>query len=102
MVFMTSINFNSPASISSLLGNLKEIVEDPSSELGENLEVLKKSDKPAFSDFSQLVQKTEDLFSQLLEQDTASKDMNIYLPGRLFTRLERIAEARFGLKRGEA
>jgi len=88
MSIINNINFDS------LIRNLGAFV------LGENiegdLEFLKRSD------FTQVVEKTGELFFSCLETSKLSEKINEHVPGRIFVRLERIAILRYGLSLDQA
>jgi hypothetical protein len=91
---MIPIN-TSPDSFNSIIQNLRTVLIDPLSDFGSNLEVIERSERRSFASFTELVNKTEELFFNLLEKGSLSKKENEYVPGRISVSLERIAQSQY-------
>ena len=91
----------SPDSFDSIIQNLRTVLIDPLSDFGSNLEVIERSERRSFASFTELVNKTEELFFNLLKNESLSKKENEYVPGRISVRLERIAQSQYGLSMEE-
>jgi hypothetical protein len=95
---------NSPKSINDLLENLSKVVKNQQFELNAELAVVQQGvcNSPQPRNFATLIKDVDAVFWQFLGNDKLSDSSHEYLPGRLFTRLERIAEKKCEISLDEA
>lgn len=96
---MSNIVFQSPDSFDRLLGNLREAALHPDLAMTDDLAVIKEEGYPpqGEKDFASLVEHVDFVFWKFFKENKWNFESHEYVPGRLFTRLERIAANKFGL-----
>lgn len=90
-----------PHSLDALLSNFKTVITNSNYSFGHDLEVLPLDKAPKLN-YEEIITRTEDCFWRLLGERKLGVGELEYVPGRLTTRLERLAEVKYGMELSEA
>lgn len=90
-----------PNSLDTLLTNFKTVITNSNFSFGHDLDVLPLDKAPKLN-YEEIITRTEDRFWKLLGDRKLGVGDLEYVPGRLTTRLERLAEVKYGMELSEA